>query len=126
MTAIPDENIHDGWFGERSQVTEAVVIEGHHLSQNSPHDFAAPRLWQARCNMNHVRRGECADGGSHLLFQRTDQFLLIGALESRVEQNVGIDALALDGMWKTNDGGLSHCFVGDKGALDFRCSKPVS
>ncbi|OIQ74476.1 hypothetical protein GALL_438730 [mine drainage metagenome] len=69
--------------------------------------------------MDHIWRGEGANGLPHLLLERADQlFLPAAARVIGIEDDIAVDALALDGMGVAHHGGLGHGLMRHQRALD--------
>jgi len=98
LLVLLDEPVDHFGFRQRGDVAHALVLRRGDLPQDAPHDLAATGFRQARRDVDDVRGCEGADDLPHLLLEGADELLGPLLRVAAVEQDVTIDALALDGM----------------------------
>ena len=114
--AVLDEIVDHRRIGQRRGVAEVGEIVLGDLAQDAPHDLAGAGLRQAGRELDEVGLGDRAD----LLADPLDQFLAQRVVASLAghQRDIGVDALALDGVRIADDGGLRHLVVGDQRRFD--------
>ena len=105
------------------------MLAAGHLAEDAAHDLARARLGQARRELDAVRAGDVADLGvdldANLLAQCGDPFRGVGQ-GAVLEDHVGVDRLALDGVRVADDGALGHGGVRIDGVLNLGSAETVA
>src|ERR1700693_1451022 len=119
-----DQLLDDARIRKSRYVTQLAVFGGGDLAENSAHDLSGTCFRKRRCPLNGVgccnRTDLLTDPVTQLGTQRLTGF------HSGDQSDVCVDPLALDVVWKSNDGGLSHLRMSVQGALDFCGTQPVT
>mmetsp|Transcript_5026 Transcript_5026/g.12823 ORF Transcript_5026/g.12823 Transcript_5026/m.12823 type:complete len:722 (-) Transcript_5026:224-2389(-) len=118
-----NEFLYDGRVGEGGGVAELVELVRRDLPQDSPHDLPAPRLREARREVDGVRRRERAD----VLPADHDELLseLLTLLRAVHQCHERVDALPLDRVLVAHHGRLAAQVVRVQRALHLRRADPV-
>mmetsp|Transcript_22268 Transcript_22268/g.34119 ORF Transcript_22268/g.34119 Transcript_22268/m.34119 type:complete len:532 (+) Transcript_22268:205-1800(+) len=107
-------------IGKRTRIPQGIEFATTNLSQNPPHNLAAPRHGQFARQHNHIRRSKRTNGAANRRskLEREVRLLFGSSIVIGNQSTVTTDALPLDLMRKTNDGRLCHSGVRHQGRLD--------
>src|ERR1700722_893026 len=122
--ALMDQLLDDARIRQSRYVAQLAVFTGGDLAKNPADDLSGTRLRKGRRPLNGVGRGNGTDLLADPVTQPGTQGL--GGLHSGDQSDVRVDPLALDVVWKSNDGGLRHLRMSDQGTFNFRGTQPVS
>src|SRR6056297_2958753 len=75
ISALVDQILDHGWFGQGRGVAQIGVIVLGDLAQDTPHDLARSGLRQTGCELQMIRFGDRPDLGAYPLRELGDQFL---------------------------------------------------
>src|SRR5467141_4547834 len=87
----------------------ADLLTGHEGPDHAAHDLAAPRLREFLRNIDVVGDGNRSDGLPYMFLQVLLE--LVRPLCALLEDDVGHERLALDGVWLADHGGLGDLSV---------------
>src|SRR5262249_15793389 len=121
---VADEVIDHGRIGQSRGVAEVAVLIFGDLAQDSSHDFAGARFWQARRELDQIRRGNRSD----LLADPSHQFLaqVFSRLFAGHQGDIGVDALTFDVVRVTDYPRFRNFRMRNECALDFGGAEAVS
>ncbi len=100
------------------------MLVGRDLAENAPHDLAGAGLRQTRRPLQQVWRGDRADLLPHPGYELAPQLLARGLGD--LQGHIGVDALALDLVRITNDGGFRDPWMRDQSALDLGSAEAMA
>jgi len=114
--SVIDEIVDNRGLGECRSIAQIAEIVFRDFSQNTAHDFSGSSFWQARRPLQPIWRRDRPNFLSDPLHQLFPQF--VRGFLAQIQGDIGVNALSLDIMRRTDHGSFRYALVRDQGGFD--------